>query len=102
MRGDPVHLLQWRSWALVGIAVIAMRPVAAQPAADTIAGPARAVAPMTAGIPRITQLVVDNDLFALRDSGPPTDRDYTHGLTVTVQWAGVPARVARLAWRWPS
>lgn len=53
-------------------------------------------------VPRITTLFVDNDLFALRDSGPPTDLDYTHGMGVTVHWAGLPRAVASRLTRWSA
>jgi hypothetical protein len=94
--------VQRRGWGLACAAVVVVRPVSAQPVAAAPVEVARPLASATPVIPRITQLVVDNDLFALRDSGPPTDRDYTHGLTVTVHWAGLPARVAGLVRRWPS
>ena len=40
------------------------------------------------GAARAVQLVVDNDLFALRGRGLPPDHDYTHGTRATVAWAG--------------
>lgn len=68
-----------------------------RPRTEPAGGAAEAAAvgrPLTA-VPRITQVFVDNDLFALRDSGPPTDLDYTHGMGVTVHWSGVPAAARR-------
>ena len=42
-----------------------------------------------------TRLEVDNDLFALRGSGPPPDYDYTHGTRVSVTRPSAPAWLAR-------
>lgn len=46
-------------------------------------------------VDRIATVALDNDLFALRDSGPPTDRDFTHGVDVTVAWQAMPDRIRR-------
>ncbi len=42
-------------------------------------------------VERITRVLLDNDLFALRDSGAATDFDYTHGMGVELHWASAPA-----------
>ena len=52
----------------------------------------------TASLPvqRLVGGFLDNDLFALRDSGAATDYDYTAGLGVQVQWAEAPRWLRRL------
>jgi hypothetical protein len=57
--------------------------------------PSRDRAADRAPVGRVLRVQVDNDLFALRDSGPPTDYDYTHGMGGTVVWAEAPAGVRR-------
>ncbi len=42
-------------------------------------------------VERITRVLLDNDLFALRDTGAATDFDYTHGMGVETHWASAPS-----------
>lgn len=44
-------------------------------------------------VARIVRTFLDNDLFALRDSGAATDFDYTHGMGAVAYWADAPAWV---------
>ncbi len=53
---------------------------------DSIAPP-----PEPLQVTRIIRAFLDNDLFALRDSGAATDYDYTHGIGAVVHWANAPA-----------
>jgi hypothetical protein len=41
------------------------------------------------------QVQFDNDFFALRDSGAPTDQDYTHGMGGLARWPAAPAALRR-------
>lgn len=43
----------------------------------------------------ILQLQIDNDLFALRASGPPPDYDYTHGTHLSYSWSHSTVAVAQ-------
>jgi hypothetical protein len=46
-------------------------------------------------VERITRVLLDNDLFALRDTGAATDFDYTHGMGVEMHWASAPASIRK-------
>ena len=58
----------------------------------TLASTTAAQAPPSANtrspaVRAVLQLEVDNDLFAIRGSGPPPDYDYTHGTHLSYSWS---------------
>ena len=78
-------------WLLLGVT----GRLSAQGNAAGASPPTRDQGAERAPVSRVLRVQVDNDLFALRDSGPPTDYDYTHGMAGTVLWAEAPAGVRR-------
>ncbi len=94
----PLHRIALLFAVIIGQTLHAQVGGSATPTSDAVPVDSVSAPPVPMQVNRIVRAFLDNDLFALRDSGAATDFDYTHGIGAVAHWADAPAWL-RARWR---